>query len=167
MKLIRGKNDRFLLLTPRSASHSFAAAALEQWHPEDFAEWQASGGDEHPARYLPNLTYPIDCQTPAIIVRNPVERFRSACGQRKVVSVEGYLKSPPFGVLSGGSLIRPFLFESQLQACADWLGITVPLPQLDATDESDKPTLTPEQESRIREFFAVDIALWESLQVTR
>jgi hypothetical protein len=81
--------------------------------------------------------------------------------------VEEHLESPPFGVLSGGSLIRPFLFESQLQACADWLGITVPLPQLDATEESEKPSLTAEQESRVREFFAVDIALWESLQVTR
>ena len=167
MKLIKGDNNRFLLLTPRSASHSFAAAALEQWHPEGHAAWKASTGDKHPARYLPNLVYPMDCETPAIIVRNPVERFRSACSQRKEIKLETLLETPPFGVLPGGYLIRPFLFESQLQACADWLGITVALPQLDSTDESDKPILTPEQESRVREFFAADIALWESLQVTR
>jgi hypothetical protein len=57
-----------------------------------------------------------------------------------------------------------FLFESQLQECADWLGITVPLPQIDATEEANKPTLTPEQEARVREIYAADIALWESLQ---
>lgn len=167
MKLIRGDNNRFLLLAPRSASHSFAAAALEQWHADAFAAWRASSGDEHPARYLPNLVYPMDCTTPAIIVRNPVERFRSACAQRGVVSVDAFLDSPPFGLLPGGSLVRPFLFETQLQACADWLGITVALPQIDATDEADKPVLTPEQEARVRELFAPDVTLWESLQLPR
>jgi hypothetical protein len=167
MKLIRGDNNRFLLLAPRSASHSFAAAALEQWHAEAFAAWKASDANEHPARYLPNLVYPMDCHAPAIIVRNPVERFRSACARHGVASVDACLESPLFGLLPGGSLVRPFLFETQLQACADWLGITVPLPRIDATDEADKPTLTQDQEARVRELFAADIALWESLQVTR
>jgi len=166
MKLIRGNDNRFLLLTPRSASHSFAAAALEQWHPDEFAKWQALSSDEHPAKYLPNLVFPMDCETPAIIVRHPVERFRSACAQRGV-TVESLLESPPFGLLPSGPVVRPFIFETQLQACADWLGITVPLPQIDAIDETEKPLLTAGQQSRVRELYAADVELWESLQVTR
>ena len=57
-----------------------------------------------------------------------------------------------------------FRFEDQLQACASWLGITQTLPQLGPTEPTEKPTLTAEQEIRVREIYAADIGLWESLQ---
>jgi hypothetical protein len=37
------------------------------------------------------------------------------------------------------------------------------LQHLDASEEADKPTLSAEQEARVREIYADDIALWESV----
>jgi hypothetical protein len=59
--------------------------------------------------------------------------------------------------------VRHFKFENGLDAVAEYLGLPIPLPQIDATDEADKPTLSAEQEARVREIYAADIALWESL----
>ena len=162
IKVIVGIEGRCLLLAQRSASHSFAAAALQQWHPEKYEQWTSSS--EHPAKYLPNTVWPIDCESPAIIVRNPVERFRSMVAHKPNRTLAEHLDSPAYGPLRSGNWSRCFLFETQLQECAEWLGITVPLPQIDASEESDKPTLTMEEEARVREIYAADIALWESLQ---
>ena len=51
----------------------------------------------------------------------------------------------------------------QLQECADFLGIKVPLETVNA-GRHKKPDLTPEQEDTIRDFYADDMKLWESLQ---
>jgi hypothetical protein len=69
-----------------------------------------------------------------------------------------------YGPLPHGDFIRYFRFEDQLDAAAEWLGLSLPLPHEDATDEASKPTLTAEQESLVREIYAADIALLESLQ---
>jgi hypothetical protein len=163
-KVIAGKDERFLLLVERSGSHSLAAAALQQWNPEQYEAWVASGENAHPAKYLPNFGWPWACETPAIIVRNPVERFRSMCVHKAPRTVAEQLEEPSYGPLPGGTWSRCFRFEDQLQECADWLGITVPLSRLSASTETDKPTLTIEEEARVREIYAADIALWESLQ---
>jgi hypothetical protein len=104
----------------------------------------------------------------ALVVRNPVERFRSMIAHRQL-NVDEQLDSPMYGPLPQGNFVRCFRFEDQLDAAAEWLGLPTPLPQEDATQEAGKPTLTAEQESRVREIYADDIALWESLQegVTR
>lgn len=80
-------------------------------------------------------------------------------------SVEEQLARPRYGAefTHGTQFDRLFRFEDQLQECADWLGITVPLPHLDATEPSDKPTLTPQEEASVREIYAADIEIWESL----
>ena len=79
------------------------------------------------------------------------------------MSLEEHLASPIYGPLTKGQFARYFRFENQLRECADWLGIKN-LPHIDATEESNKPTLTPEQEARVREIFAEDIELWNQLQ---
>ena len=78
-------------------------------------------------------------------------------------SIDEHLAAPCYGPLPKGTFARVFRFEDGLDAVAEYLGLPVPLPQLDATDEADKPTLTAEQEARVREIYAADIALWESL----
>jgi hypothetical protein len=84
---------------------------------------------------------------------------------RRRLDVDSQLVSPLYGPLPPASCFeRVFRFEGGgLQACADWVGITVPLTQEDASAEADKPVLTPEQDARVREIYAADIALWESL----
>ena len=147
-----------VVLTPRSGSHSLAAAALAAWYPDVIAP-----EGKHPAGSLPPEAWNGEAGL-GLIVRNPVERFRSMCAHRPERTLEEHLDSPVYGPLPQGDFGRYFRFEDQLNEAAEWLGLPVPLPQEDATDEADKPTLTAEQEARVREIYADDIALWESLQ---
>jgi hypothetical protein len=160
-----GENNRAIVLTPRSASHSLAAAALAQWHPEAFEAWRQAS-DRHPAQFLPDNGWPCDMSANidiGCVIRNPVERFRSMIAHRHL-DVDEQLSNPIYGPLPTGNFARYFRFEDQLNEAAEWLGLPTPLPHEDATDEADKPTLTPEQEARVREIYADDILLWESLQ---
>lgn len=161
-EVIRVPNGAAILLVPRSASHSIAASALQTYHPELYAIWQSGDTETHPAVYWPD--YEAFCgQTDlAVVLRNPVERFRSTIAHRHL-EIDEQLANPSYGPLPAGPFARVFKFESGLDAVAEYLGLPVPLPQIDATDEADKPTLTAEQEARVREIYAADIALWETL----
>jgi len=158
--ILRTPNGRAVLMTPRSGSHSLSRAALIHYWPELWIK-----GDDHPAALLPfDEGWGGSNQNVAIVVRNPVERFRSMCAHRPERTLEEHLDAPVYGPLPQGNFARYFRFEDQLNEAAEWLGLPTPLPQEDATEEADKPTLTPEQEARVREIYADDIALWESLQ---
>ncbi|NBW19292.1 MAG: hypothetical protein EBR82_66085 [Caulobacteraceae bacterium] len=86
------------------------------------------------------------------------------CAHRPERTLEEHLAEPFYGPLPKGNFARYFRFEDQLNEAAEWLGLPTPLPQEDASDPALKPTLTAEQEARVRELFAHDIALWQSLQ---
>lgn len=156
--VLRAPNGNAILLTPRTASHSLALAAMQTFWPEIVIE-----DIGHPAWYFgvqemwngsnPNL---------GIIVRNPIERFRSGVA-RKNADVAASLTNPIFGPLPQGNFVRLFKFETQLEEAAEWLGITVSLPQEDATEPASKPNLSAPQQARVREIYAEDFALWESL----
>ena len=75
-----------------------------------------------------------------------------------------HLAVPAYPPLPEGPFFRYFRFEDQLEEAAEWLGLPTPLPQEDATDPALKPNLTPEQEAKVREIYADDIALWDSLK---
>ena len=163
--LIIGMNNRGLNLIPRAASHSMAAAALLYWHKDAYDKWQESS-TKHPAHFLPDTGWP--CNHPqeltiAIIVRNPIERFRSMCAHKLDKTLEEHLSQQYYGILPRGDF-KYFLFETQLDECAEWLGLPTPLPHIDASTESNKPILTPDQEAIVRQIYAEDIVLWESLQ---
>jgi hypothetical protein len=66
------------------------------------------------------------------------------------------------GLLAEG--VKHFKFPTQLNDCAAYLGLPTPVPQLNEEAEDGKPVLTVEQEAAVRELYAADIALWESLQ---
>jgi hypothetical protein len=148
-----------IYLTPRSGSHSLALSAMQTFWPDIVVE------NDHPSTQFGVEEWwdgtNVDV---ALVVRNPVERFRSMCAHRPQRTLEQHLDQPVYGTLPSGNFVRYFRFEDQLDAAAEWLGLPIPLSQEDATSEADKPILTPEQEARVREIYAVDIALWESLQ---
>lgn len=122
-------------------------------------------GNGHPAAHFGvQEAWNGDNANVALIVRNPIERFRSMVAHRPERTLEEHLAQPVYGPLPKGNFVRYFSFEGELDAAAEWLGLPTPLPREDATDPALKPTLTPEQETRVREIFADDIALWESLQ---
>lgn len=147
-----------LLLIPRTGSHSIALSAMRAFWPE------IPVLDEgHPAWYFGvQQNWPEDGHDCAIVVRNPVERFRSMIAHRHL-DVNDQLANPIYGPLPQGEFARYFKFERDLDLVAEWLGLPLPLPVEDATDEADKPILTPEQEARVREIYSNDIKLWESL----
>ena len=121
-------------------------------------------GDGHPAAHFGSHEgWNGDNANVALIVRNPVERFRSMVAHRPERTLEEHLANPVYGPLPKGNFVRYFRFEDQLNEAAAWLGLPVPLSQEDATDPALKPNLTYEQEKIIREIFADDIKLWESL----
>jgi hypothetical protein len=62
-----------------------------------------------------------------------------------------------------GNPITYFKFPEQVDAAALALGLPLPLPVINENNGT-KPTLTPEQETAVREFYAADVALWDSLQ---
>jgi hypothetical protein len=162
--ILRGTNDRHLALATRSGSHSIVAAWLQQFEPINYAAWQEGG--MHPARYLQQQLSDYEMPsgaTLAVIVRNPVERFRSMVA-RHGLSVDDQIAAPMYGALPQLPFTNYFRFEDGLQACAEWLGLTLPIPVLAESDEADKPVLTPEQDAAVRLIYAADIALWESLQ---
>ena len=107
----------------------------------------------------------------AAMVRNPIERFRSACA-RQNLSVDQGLKvmesDVHFWPLKDMGLIADdityFRFPDQINDCAEWLGLRTPVPHENEEPEEKKPVLTLEQESAVRLAYADDIALWESLQ---
>jgi hypothetical protein len=162
-EVLRVPNGRALLLIPRSGSHSIAIAALKTFWPDKYEACAASDGYSHPAVYFPQYESFCGQDDLGIVVRDPVERFRSLCAHRPEMTVDEHLKNPCYGPLPQGSFTRHFRFEDGLDAVAEYLGLPVPMPQIDATRESDKPTLTSEQLQIVRQLFFVDIALWESL----
>jgi hypothetical protein len=158
--ILRSPNGNGIHLTPRSGSNSLSIAAFAAFWPDI----------EIPTDMHPANAFPIDENwdggntSVGLVVRNPVERFRSMCAHRPERTLEEHLDAPIYGPLPQGTFDRYFRFEDQLDDAAEWLGLPTPLPQEDATDEAAKPVLTPEQEARVREIYAADIALWESLQ---
>jgi hypothetical protein len=157
--LLRCPNGKSCILIPRSGSHSIAVAALKKFWPDIQTD-----DDNHPAALLPNNENWDGTEAGvAMVVRNPVERFRSMCAHRSHRTVEEHLQQPPYGPLPQGDF-KCFCFENQLNEAAEWLGLPTPLPWKDATDPALKPNLTPGQQARVREIYAYDIALWKNLQ---
>jgi hypothetical protein len=149
-----------VLLIPRSGSHSLAVAAMRTFWPDIEITNEA-----HPAIYFGcEEWWDGTNKNIAIIVRNPIERFRSMCAHRPDRTIKEQLADPIYGPLPTGNFVCYFRFEDQLNEAAKWLGLPTPLPQEDATDPASKPNLTLEQESIVKKIYADDIALWESLQ---
>jgi hypothetical protein len=166
-EILRTPSNKAILLTPRSASHSIALAALESFWYEKLSEYELTSSFEkrpHPAIYFPEYEAFANQNDLAIVLRNPIERFRSTCASKPALSIDEHLANPIYSPLPQIQWVRIFLFETQLQECIDWLGVTVPLEHIDPTEPSSKPNLTPKQEAIVRQIYSDDIALWESLQ---
>lgn len=185
--------DKLFALNPKCATSSFARAIIARWHPDleqlistaaypegqsaDTGQWQLM---------IPYRTRPageVIC-----VVRDPVDRFRSAMAQVGISDVDTTLAElihetgnhPEYRPVRGrrllsedahfrpqsrfaGEPIRYFRFPDQLDAAAEALGLSLPLPAINE-GSNGKPTLAPEQEARIREIYADDVALWNSIQ---
>lgn len=184
--------DKLFALNPKCATSSFARAIISRWHPEieqilttaaypegqsaDTGQWQLM---------IPYRTRPAG--EVVCIVRDPVERFRSAMAQVGITDVDATLDElvnengthPEYRPVRGrrllsedvhfqaqsrfsGEQIRYFRFPDQIEQAAVALDLTLPLPEINEASRP-KPELTPQQEQRVRDFYADDVALWDSI----
>jgi hypothetical protein len=156
--------DKFLAFNPKAASSSLARAIATAYcnlSVEQLAQPKLQS-------YLDIVNEP-DGEV-ILVVRDPVERFRSACAETgkevddaltEITNGEHDLHLWPTSrlLVDGCKLYR---FESDLDDAATALGLTLPLPDIDGGN-GEKPDLTPEQLARVQAIYADDIALYESI----
>ena len=140
--------------TVRSASNDPEKVELSLNRPK----WQALV----PKTETPNL--------PAIPVRDPIERFRSACAQEGITADEALAK-----IDKANFHFRPtsahvtmdcvlFKFPEHLDELAAFLGLeSIDRVNDGETNNPPKPDLTAEQLTLVREIYADDIALYASI----
>jgi|5_EtaG_2_1085323.scaffolds.fasta_scaffold00140_59 hypothetical protein len=183
--------NRLLAFNAKCATSSFSWAILRQYHPEVVEQlkkdqWANGQSVENQMlhRWVPKRFSSRGFMV-AQIVREPVERFRSAYGfmglGKRIGSVDAVLDDlinethaldSIRGTIASNIHFRPqnrfdgditFFRMDQLQDCADFLGIEVPLTRINQT-KVEKPILTLAQEKTIRDYYAEDVDLWDSLQ---
>ena len=184
--------DKLLAFNPKCGTSTFSWAILRQFYPEiveqlnTTTQWAHGGKTENQMLHgwVPKKVNPRKRKV-AQIVRDPVERFRSAVGFMNLIKRCGSLEAIIDDLLNEtakldtvkGTIAANFHFTpqsrfsgdltyfrmDQMQDCADWLGIKVPLTVINKT-KIEKPTLSSEQEDLIRDYYEEDVALWESIQ---
>lgn len=184
--------ERLLAFNPKCGTSTFCWAILRQYYSDivddlnNHTQWANGGLTENQMlhRWVPKRFSSYKHEV-AQIVREPLERFCSAvafmnlenrCGS--VDAVIDDLVNETHGLDGiGGTIASNFHFRhqnrfsgdikffrmDQLQECADYLGIEVPLKTINKTKRA-KPTLTSKQENLLRDYYADDVALWESIQ---
>jgi len=185
--------EKLLAFNPKCATSTFSLAILRQYYPEllqdleDNTHWANGKKTEEQMlhRHVPKRVNPYKKKV-AQIIREPVDRFRSAvaftnlvgrdCGTLEeiindLINETNELDGIPNTVAMNFHFRHQNHFKGdityfrmdQLQECADFLGIKVPLTRINE-NTNPKPVLTSEQEYIIRDFYADDVKLWESLQ---
>lgn len=171
-------------------SATLARAIIAAHHPDINSVLTTPHGDGNGTAYpvgksadsirahglCPKLADPKDRPVTLLAVRDPVEKFRSACVESKVVDVDaklthletnGFTRDSHFWLQSrllGGNIIKLYRFPQDLDALAVEAGLSLPLPNIDGgNDPTAKPTLTPEQLARVEAIYGDDTALFASI----
>jgi hypothetical protein len=172
--VIWNKNGIGVALVTRSGSHCLFGAILETHYVEPIYT-DVTAGVWHPVRSLPandiidiSKTAIPNQLTFAVVVRNPIDRFRSACARiqktpREVI--ETSLENVHVWTIESMGLLdhpqaRYYLFE-KLEDCARFLGLPTPLVQVN--QEPLKPELTDEELDFVTQHYASDISLYNRL----
>ena len=110
--------------------------------------------------------------TVLLLVRDPIEKFRSACAQINRADVDVILAA-----MESGDWVNPhflpqkplainttklYRFPDDLESFADEAGLPFPLPQINE-GEGEKPVLTTGQTDRLAAIYAEDLALFASI----
>lgn len=117
----------------------------------------------------------FDKPTTLLLVRDPLEKFRSACAEDGITDVDAHLDwleaNPhsgqrvhfwPQSRLLQGNTVKLYKFPEQIDDLATEAGLTLPLPNI-AGSNPPKPTLTAEQTVRVEALYAGDITLYNSI----
>jgi len=159
-------NNKALALVTRSGSHALMNLML----PKDHIKFKPEVFDKelwHPIMNLQghDLTLGLpECEV-CCMVRNPIERFRSACARRNKTVEEGLVEDEVhFWTMESMGLlndrIKYFLFPEQIDECAKWLGLETPVPKLNEEESKKKPSLNDNQIKLIVEKYHKDNELY-------
>jgi hypothetical protein len=163
-----------LLWFPRSASTATARAIAQTHYPEllTTGTWSLQTGLDEPAikAVLPSSTSLPPGYQAAVILRHPLERFRSACAYQGISAAAG-LQLLRDGKGRGYRLVQPiaalvprsaklFAFE-QLDDVADWLEVPTIEPENAAT--APAPVLTESETDELETIYQHDLALYRRL----
>jgi|APCry1669188879_1035177.scaffolds.fasta_scaffold13527_2 hypothetical protein len=182
-------NGKSFCFTSRSCTSSIGLMALKQFHPDRVPDHPLIDGQAHRLNdYVLGTSLPEGC---AVMVRDPVERFRSNLGKMGVTADNAFawlwwhygLGTPPQATdrmvleYTAGTTWHHFtpvsmfaqadskLFRfPDVAGMAAYLGLTGDVENINVC--ADKPTLTADDEAKVRSIYAADIALWESLPHT-
>lgn len=177
--------DKLLAFNAKCCTTSLVRQVIKTYHPEaeeiisnaSYPEGITVDTAQHhrwcPARINPDR--PV-----IVVIRDPVERFRSAMAQVGLTDADAILQefqdeagnvTGRNGVKISGNIhfLKQTRFEGDItyyrmdnvNAAAAALGLETPLPH--ANEAAEKPTLTAEQEAAVRAWYAEDQALWDSL----
>lgn len=179
--------NRLLAFNAKCGSSSLVRGIIRQHYPAiektiteaHYPEGKTADTDQHHAL----LPFRVRPDRPVVqVVRCPVERFRSAMAQCNLIDADKVLHEleaeDGWGVGSHAPRLAAnihflpqrrfegditfFRFSDQLQDAAEALGIHRPLLRIHASKE--KPSLTLKQEHAVRDWYAQDVLLWESIQ---
>lgn len=178
---------KLLAWNAKCCSSGLVREVIRTYYPEieamivsaSYPEGKSADNSQH-HRHVPcriNPDRPV-----VVVVRDPVERFRSAMAQlgltdvdavlHELASEEGDIGAGVLGQRLAGNVhflpqtrfsgdVTYYRMDQLSDAAAD-LGIATPA-HLNEADPGTKPDLTPEQEVAVRAWYAEDVALWESL----
>lgn len=181
MKGVVWHNGDFgIALVTRSGSHSIFKQILKYHYPNnDQSEENKSPYDQtiwHPVKNLSNLhdlsgNNSILSQEFAVAVRNPLERFRSACARKERSPIEGLTTMQEdvhfWSIYSMGLMVptaKFFLFPCQLNDCLNYLNLPTNLEKLNGESEEKKPNLNQEETDLFQTIYEKDIELYNNLK---
>lgn len=163
-----------LAFVPRSGTQILLKEIIAKYHPESTAEFIISDTEWKPVSTLESFkeldSLGISGLDFAVVVRDPVERFRSSCVKLNY-SVEQALNDlnnvhlvslKDMGLLESSS-VRYFPYSNEgLASCSSYLGLDK-IPSIPEEDESKKPVLTQEQIELIKSAYSYDCEVFSKL----
>jgi len=157
-----GENSLFA--APRTASTALFNAILEKYYPLENQE--KIKNNDQPHKYVPAGNEPIG--KAYIFMREPLDRFKSVCARLGLTAEQGIVKAsevsdihfaPVVSFIEGhlNDDFKFYKFPDDINLLAQDLGLDTPIEQENASLESQKITLTPEQENAVKEIYKEDI----------
>ena len=181
--------DKLLALNAKVGTSSFARAIIKRYYPDiektitEAAYPEGKNADNQQFQlwipYRSNPDRPVIC-----LIRDPVERFRSAMAQVGLADVDAaiqelqnetgeYGKKGRIKLVDNvhfipqsriyGNPISYYRFPEDIEEVATILDLALPLPSINEAS-NDKPILTLQQEAAVKDFYSEDLILWNSLQ---
>lgn len=163
-----------LAFVSRSGTQILFKEIVSKYHPESTAEFVISDIEWKPASTLESIkdlnSLDVSGLDFAVVVRDPVERFRSSCVKLNY-SVEQalndlnnvHLISLKNARLLESSSVKYFSYSNEgLANCSSYLGLDSS-PSVPEEDESKKPVLTQEQIALIKSAYSYDYEVFSKL----